>query len=99
MVHPTRENQVVQSDDQLSALLPREPPLRLMQKLISDILTRVTLDQFVLTPVMVGAFFTSQALLEGKGLGEAQHRLNTSWEPTLIKNWMVSASAEAGETC
>ncbi|KAL8280913.1 hypothetical protein RQP46_006592 [Phenoliferia psychrophenolica] len=51
------------------------------------VLTRVGLDQFVLTPVMVGLFFTTQAVLEGKGLGEARRRIESSWAPTLYKNW------------
>ncbi|KAI5476154.1 hypothetical protein MNV49_000372 [Pseudohyphozyma bogoriensis] len=51
--------------------------------------TRVGLDQFVLTPVMVGAFFTSMSLLEGKGIEEAKRRIETSWQPTLIRNWGV----------
>jgi protein Mpv17 len=51
--------------------------------------TRVALDQFILTPLMVAAFFTSQAILEGHGVEEVKHRLSSSWELTLIKNWMV----------
>lgn len=53
------------------------------------IVTRVGLDQFFLTPIMVGAFYTSQALLEGQGIEEAKHRLNNSWQPTLVKNWIL----------
>jgi hypothetical protein len=41
----------------------------------------------VLTPVMVGLFFTSMSVLEGGGLEEAKKRISTSWEPTLYKNW------------
>lgn len=51
------------------------------------LLTRVSLDQFVLTPVLVGTFFTVQSLLEGKGLGEARRRVEENWWPTLQKNW------------
>ena len=36
---------------------------------------------------MVGLFFTTQAVLEGKGLGEARRRIESSWAPTLYKNW------------
>ncbi|KAM0752217.1 integral membrane protein [Meredithblackwellia eburnea MCA 4105] len=48
---------------------------------------RVGLDQFVLTPVLVGVFFTSMSLMEGKGIEEAKRRISTSWAPTLVKNW------------
>lgn len=41
----------------------------------------------MLTPVMVGLFFTSMSVLEGGGLEEAKKRISTSWEPTLYKNW------------
>ncbi|KAK4697141.1 hypothetical protein P7C70_g8260, partial [Phenoliferia sp. Uapishka_3] len=51
------------------------------------ILAKVGLDQFVLTPVLVATFFTTQALMEGKGIEEAKRRVDTSWAPTLLKNW------------
>lgn len=41
----------------------------------------------MLTPVMVGLFFTSMSVLEGKGLSEAKKRIESSWAPTLFKNW------------
>lgn len=51
--------------------------------------TRVGLDQGFLTPIMVGVFFTSMSLLEGKGLDEAKKRLDTSYKSTLVRNWGV----------
>jgi len=53
------------------------------------VVARVLLDQFVLTPVAVGFFFTSMSVLEGKGLGEAERRLKTAYTPTLVRNWGV----------
>lgn len=53
------------------------------------VLTRVGLDQFVLTPVLVGVFFTSMSLMEGKGIDEAKRRVKNFWFPTLQKNWSL----------
>ncbi|KAI0810770.1 hypothetical protein BC629DRAFT_1589528 [Irpex lacteus] len=50
---------------------------------------RVYLDQFVFTPCVVGFYFTSMTLMEGKGFSEAQARLDKSYAPTLIRNWGV----------
>ncbi|KDE06585.1 hypothetical protein MVLG_03081 [Microbotryum lychnidis-dioicae p1A1 Lamole] len=49
--------------------------------------TRVGLDQFVLTPVLVGVFYTSMALSEGYGIQGAKERVRFAWWPTLQKNW------------
>ncbi|SCV71183.1 BQ2448_2771 [Microbotryum intermedium] len=49
--------------------------------------TRVGLDQFVLTPVLVSVFYSSMAIAEGKGLQGAQDRVRSAWWPTLQKNW------------
>jgi len=53
------------------------------------IASKVCLDQFVLTPAIVGLFFTSMTILEGKGTYEIRRRLETTWQPTIIKNWTV----------
>ena len=45
-----------------------------MRDLYAVVAARVGLDQFVLTPVMVGVFFSSMALGEGKGVDEVQRR-------------------------
>ncbi|GAA5876604.1 hypothetical protein JCM8547_002420 [Rhodosporidiobolus lusitaniae] len=50
---------------------------------------RVAGDQLVLTPFMVGLFFSAQTFLEGKGTDEAKKRLESSWWPTLQRNWGV----------
>ncbi|KAI0759251.1 hypothetical protein BD413DRAFT_598556 [Trametes elegans] len=50
---------------------------------------RVYLDQGVFTPMVVGMFFGSLTLLEGKGLREAQDRIREAYTPTLIRNWGV----------
>ncbi|SCZ99520.1 BZ3500_MvSof-1268-A1-R1_Chr3-1g06059 [Microbotryum saponariae] len=49
--------------------------------------TRVGLDQFVLTPVLVSVFYTSMALSEGQGIQGAKERVRSAWWPTLQKNW------------
>lgn len=45
-----------------------------VRDLYAVVAARVGLDQFVLTPVMVGVFFSSMALGEGKGVDEVQRR-------------------------
>ncbi|KAF9026044.1 hypothetical protein BDZ89DRAFT_1135071 [Hymenopellis radicata] len=52
------------------------------------VIYRVWLDQFVITPVIVGAFFASMATLEGKPF-EAKARIQEKYSPTLIRNWGV----------
>ncbi|GAA5980544.1 hypothetical protein JCM11641_006675 [Rhodosporidiobolus odoratus] len=60
-----------------------------LKSTVATTAARVGLDQFALTPVMVGVFFTAQTFLEGKGTDEAQKRLASSWWPTLQRNWGV----------
>ncbi|RDB27213.1 Protein SYM1 [Hypsizygus marmoreus] len=52
------------------------------------VLTRVALDQVVLTPVAVAFFFGSMSFLEGKP-DEAVERIRAAYVPTLIRNWGV----------
>ncbi|GAA6042261.1 hypothetical protein JCM8097_000602 [Rhodosporidiobolus ruineniae] len=59
------------------------------QSAIATTAARVAMDQVVLTPIMVGVFFTAQTFLEGKGVGEAKERLSQNWWPTLQRNWGV----------
>ncbi|KAI5985734.1 hypothetical protein EDD15DRAFT_2388216 [Pisolithus albus] len=44
---------------------------------------RVWLDQAILTPVAVAVFFGTMSVLEGQGISGA------TYQPTLIRNWMV----------
>lgn len=59
------------------------------------VLTRVGLDQFVLTPVMVSVFFSSMSLMEGKGIEGAKEKLSQAYWPTLQKNWGVFSASES----
>ncbi|TFK35307.1 hypothetical protein BDQ12DRAFT_655678 [Crucibulum laeve] len=49
---------------------------------------RVWLDQAILTPGAVAAFYTSMAVLEGKPK-EAWPRIQNAYVPTLVRNWGV----------
>ncbi|KAI0659438.1 hypothetical protein C8Q70DRAFT_1053806 [Cubamyces menziesii] len=53
------------------------------------VLYRVYLDQGVFTPMVVGMFFGSLTLLEGKGIRDAQQRIEDAYVPTLVRNWGV----------
>lgn len=50
---------------------------------------RVWLDQAILTPVAVAVFFGTMSVLEGQGISGAVERTRTTYQPTLIRNWMV----------
>ncbi|KAI0691265.1 hypothetical protein BC835DRAFT_1407297 [Cytidiella melzeri] len=50
---------------------------------------KVYLDQFLFTPCVVGFYFGSMTLMEGKGITEAQARIEKAYVPTLIRNWAV----------
>ncbi|KAI0085863.1 hypothetical protein BDY19DRAFT_963288 [Irpex rosettiformis] len=50
---------------------------------------RVYLDQFMFTPCVVGFYFGSMTLMEGKGITEAQARIEKQYVPTLLRNWGV----------
>ncbi|KAI8996219.1 hypothetical protein BD414DRAFT_512668 [Trametes punicea] len=50
---------------------------------------RVYLDQGVFTPMVVGMFFGSLTLLEGKGVFAAKERIQEAYVPTLLRNWGV----------
>ncbi|KAK6977918.1 hypothetical protein R3P38DRAFT_506549 [Favolaschia claudopus] len=52
------------------------------------IIYRVWLDQFVLTPGAIVAFFTSMAVLEGKP-NEIKSRIGAGYVPALLRNWGV----------
>ncbi|KAG6907927.1 hypothetical protein DXG01_006857 [Tephrocybe rancida] len=52
------------------------------------VVTRVGLDQLVLTPVAVAFFFGSMSTLEGKP-HEAVERIQNAYVPTIIRNWGV----------
>ncbi|EIW56266.1 uncharacterized protein TRAVEDRAFT_150763 [Trametes versicolor FP-101664 SS1] len=50
---------------------------------------RVYLDQGVFTPMVVGMFFSSMTLLEGKSVRDVKERIQEAYTPTLIRNWGV----------
>lgn len=53
------------------------------------VLTRVAVEQSLITPPIVAIFFGSQALMEGKGWEVAKLRVEEKWWPTQIKSWSV----------
>ncbi|PCH32961.1 hypothetical protein WOLCODRAFT_134826 [Wolfiporia cocos MD-104 SS10] len=53
------------------------------------IMYKVYLDQGLFTPAVVGFFFTSMTLMEGKGIADVQDRISSSYAPTLLRNWCV----------
>ncbi|KAK7450125.1 Protein required for ethanol metabolism [Stygiomarasmius scandens] len=56
--------------------------------------SRVFLDQAVLTPAAVAFFFGSMSVLEGKP-NEAIPRIQAAYVPTLIRNWGVFIPVQA----
>lgn len=56
--------------------------------------TKVSADQFIAAPCLVGLFFTAMPILEGKP-HEIRERLSTKWQPTIVKNWMVFIPTQA----
>ncbi|GAA5861613.1 hypothetical protein JCM3774_002646 [Rhodotorula dairenensis] len=62
---------------------------------ITTTVARVAVDQFVLTPCVLSLFFTCQSLLEGKGFTEAKRRIETSWWPTIQRNWSLWIPVQA----
>lgn len=57
-----------------------------LKNLRVEMLARVACDQALAAPVMIGAFLSSMATMEG---ASAQERLETKWWPALKANWMV----------
>ncbi|OAA37683.1 Mpv17/PMP22 [Metarhizium rileyi] len=51
-----------------------------------ETLARVACDQTLFAPVMIGAFLSSMATMEG---ASAKERLEKTWWPALKTNWMV----------
>jgi len=56
---------------------------------VKSVMYKVYLDQSVFTPVVVGFFFGSMTLMEGKTIADAQERIKQSYVPTLLRNWCV----------
>ncbi|KAI0344924.1 hypothetical protein BDW22DRAFT_1353736 [Trametopsis cervina] len=50
---------------------------------------RVYLDQFMFAPCVVGFYFGSMTLMEGKTISDAQARIEKAYVPTLVRNWAV----------
>ncbi|KAH9955326.1 hypothetical protein BGW80DRAFT_1395212 [Lactifluus volemus] len=53
------------------------------------VIYRTWLDQTIMAPVVVGWFFTSMSLMEGKGSSGVVDSLKTTYAPTLMRAWMV----------
>jgi len=56
--------------------------------------TRVAADQFIAAPCLVGLFFASMSVLEGRPQ-DITNRLKEKWQPTIFKNWMVFIPTQA----
>ncbi|KAI9633587.1 uncharacterized protein MKK02DRAFT_38245 [Dioszegia hungarica] len=50
---------------------------------------RVGLDQFLIAPTVLSAFFTVMTLLEGKDMNAVKEKWNADFVPTLKTNWTV----------
>jgi len=61
---------------------------------LKGVVYRVFMDQTMFTPVVVGVFFGSMTLLEGKSVADAQERIRDSYVPTLVRNWGVFVPAQ-----
>ncbi|KAI0271248.1 hypothetical protein BC834DRAFT_858433 [Gloeopeniophorella convolvens] len=49
------------------------------------------IDQTVMAPLVVGWFFTSMSIMEGKGASGVIDSLNTMYAPTLLRGWSVAS--------
>ncbi|KAI9507731.1 hypothetical protein F5148DRAFT_73861 [Russula earlei] len=58
------------------------------------VIYRTWLDQTFMAPVVLGGFFTSMSLLEGKGVSGVMDSLNTKFVPTLMRGWAVYTPAQ-----
>ncbi|EED79981.1 predicted protein [Postia placenta Mad-698-R] len=56
---------------------------------VKSVIYKVYLDQTVFTPAVIGFFFGSMTLMEGKSIAAAQERIAQSYVPTLLRNWCV----------
>ncbi|KAH9974522.1 hypothetical protein BJV74DRAFT_185117 [Russula compacta] len=59
------------------------------------VIYRTWLDQTLMAPLVVGLFFTSMPLIEGKGISGVVDSLNTKYAPTLVRGWMVYTPTQA----
>ncbi|KAH9970541.1 hypothetical protein BGW80DRAFT_1329863 [Lactifluus volemus] len=51
------------------------------------VIYRTWLDQTIMAPLVVGWFFTSMSLMEGKGSSGVADSLKTTYAPTLMRAW------------
>ncbi|KAN0131810.1 Mpv17 / PMP22 family domain containing protein [Lactarius tabidus] len=58
------------------------------------IIYRTWLDQTLMGPFIVGWFFASMSLMEGKGTSGVADTLSTKYAPTLMRGWMVFIPAQ-----
>ncbi|KAH9173057.1 hypothetical protein EDB89DRAFT_1961027 [Lactarius sanguifluus] len=53
------------------------------------VIYRTWLDQMLMAPLVVGSFFVSMSLMEGKGTSGVADSLSTMYAPTLLRGWLV----------
>jgi len=58
------------------------------------VIYRTWLDQTLMAPFVVGWFFTSMSLMEGKGTSGVADSLSTKYAPTLMRGWLVFTPAQ-----
>ncbi|KAF8258979.1 hypothetical protein EI94DRAFT_1814223 [Lactarius quietus] len=58
------------------------------------VIYRTWLDQTLMGPVIVGWFFTSMSLMEGRGASGVADNLSTKYAPTLMRGWLVFTPAQ-----
>ncbi|KAH9984187.1 hypothetical protein BJV77DRAFT_1062246 [Russula vinacea] len=56
---------------------------------IKAVIYRTWLDQTLMAPLVVGGFFASMSLMEGKGVSGVMDGLSTMYAPTLMRGWAV----------
>ncbi|KZT00906.1 uncharacterized protein LAESUDRAFT_816255 [Laetiporus sulphureus 93-53] len=56
---------------------------------LKSVVYKVWLDQTTFTPFVIGFFFSSMTLLEGKPIAAAFERISESYVPTVFRNWCV----------
>jgi len=56
---------------------------------VKAVIYRTWLDQTLVAPLVVGWFFTSMSIMEGRGVSGVVDSLNTAYAPTLMRNWVV----------
>ncbi|KAF9518750.1 hypothetical protein BS47DRAFT_1370936 [Hydnum rufescens UP504] len=53
------------------------------------VFSRVILDQFAFSPVIIPVFFTATTFMEGKSNTDVRRKIETSYKSTLLANWAL----------